>query len=120
VNSRWIVHHGLKESAHSYLNHLQSTDPERLVNSSERARAMVRACHPGDDPKPWFYAGLFSQVSTEEAARFLDGHWFTASCIPSLPTEFGERMRPREVGSDTDAIMRRIREVLIGSGARSR
>jgi len=118
VNGRWIVHQGLKERAAAYLDHLQATDHERLATSSEKARQMVRSCNPGEDPKPWFYAGLFSLVSAEEAARFLDGHWFTASCIPSLPDDFGARMRPAEVGPDTDAKLRRIRGVLAGPGMR--
>lgn len=115
VNNRWIAHHGLKESARIYLDHLEASDPERLVRSCESARQMVRVCGPGEDPKPWFYAGLFSLVARAEAVQFLQDHWFTASCIPSLPPAFGQSIQPEHVGPETKAKLSRIREVLVAS-----
>jgi hypothetical protein len=30
-----------------------------------------------EDPKPWFYSGLFSLTTPEEAGTFLADHWLT-------------------------------------------
>jgi hypothetical protein len=112
VNGRWIVHHGLKESAEAYLDRLEGSDPERLVRSCERARRLVRECEPGEDPKPWFYAGLFSLATAQEVTQFLERHWFTASSLPSV--DFGSSMpiEAQAVGPDTLAKLERLRDAV--------
>ena len=112
VNGRWIVHHGLKESAEAYLNHLQADDPGRLMDSCARAHQLVHTWAPSEDPKPWFYAGLFSLATAREAERFLDGHWFTVWCIPTLAEKMGNGMRPEGIGPDTESKANRIREAV--------
>jgi len=112
VNGRWIVHHGLRESAESYLNHLEANDPERLAASCDRANRLVRACEAGEDPKPWFYAGLFSLATVEEAGCFLVDHWFTTACIPSLVGRVDSRAMPQSIGSETRTKIERVREAL--------
>ncbi len=112
VNHRWIVHHGLEENAEAYLNHLQAMDAERLLQSCRRAHRMVHECGMTEDPKPWFYAGLFSLATPPEAATFLKGHWFTAACILSAPAEPGRE--PVKLDEQTLAKLRRIREALKG------
>lgn len=109
VNDRWIVHHGLKEAARDYLEKLQREDPERLRNACERARRLVKLCGPGRDPKPWFYAGLFSVATLEEATHYLEGRWFTASCIPAFADTLGKHMAPVGVGPEAQAKLKRIR-----------
>jgi hypothetical protein len=99
----------LKDSAKAYLDHLESADLERLTHSCLRARKMVRQCESGQDPKPWFYAGLFSLATGVEAERFLGGHWFTAACIPGLPETWKTGMAPDEVGPETEAKLECIR-----------
>ena len=115
VNSHWIVHHGLKESTNAYLNQLEAGDPERLVRSCERARQLVRVRASGEDPKPWFYAGQLSLATLEEARKFLKGHWFTAACLPGLPSAFQAQMEPEDVGSETREKAQRIREAVAGA-----
>jgi hypothetical protein len=112
VNSRWIVHHGLKERAESYLAHLEATDPTRLTTACERAARLVRACEPIEDPKPWFYAGLFSVSTVEEAGQYLAGHWFTAECIPSLAGHTKRCAPPEGIGPETQAKIARVRKVV--------
>src|ERR1041384_2872948 len=51
-----------------------------------------------EDPKPWFYAGLFSLATVEEARRFLANHSFTLSAIPSLSTELCPGSPTRPIG----------------------
>jgi hypothetical protein len=112
VNGRWIVHHGLKDSSDAYLTRLESVDPDRFARSCERARLLVRKCPPGEDPKPWFYAGLFSLVTPSEASQFLADHWFTAQCIPGLAKGLGADIRPEGIGLETEAKAQRIRDAL--------
>jgi hypothetical protein len=112
VNSRWIVHHGLREAAESYLNHLEANDPERLAASCERANRLVHACEAGEDPKPWFYAGLFSLATVDEASHFLAEHWFTTACIPSLFGRVEGRAMLQSIGSETQSKIERVRAAL--------
>ncbi|RYD36484.1 MAG: hypothetical protein EOP87_05400, partial [Verrucomicrobiaceae bacterium] len=81
INQRWIVHRGLGKRAEDWMNHLQETDPPRLRISCEAARLMIRRWSEEGDPKPWFYAGLFSTATAEEAEKFLAG-LRTEGCLP--------------------------------------
>jgi hypothetical protein len=112
VNARWVVRHGLKECADAYLNQLESTEPERHAGSCKRARLLVRKCLPGEDPKPWFYAGLFSLATLPEAKQFLSDHWFTAACIPSVAATVAKGSAPEQIRTDTRTKIERIREAL--------
>src|SRR4051794_20202758 len=64
VNGRWIVHHGLDQRAKAYMDHLAGVDPRRLERSCQLAHQLARQAAP-EDPKPWFYAGLFSLADAE-------------------------------------------------------
>lgn len=112
VNSRWIVHHGLKDRAEAYLAHLEATDPARLATACERAARLVRGCGPIEDPKPLFYAGLFSVSTVEEAAQYLAEHWFTAECVPSLAGQSKRSTRPAGIGPETEAKIARVRKAV--------
>jgi hypothetical protein len=82
VNGRWIVHNNLRERAAAYLDYLERNDPDRLERSCRLARALTTRCKLPQDPKPWFYGGLFSLATTVEADQFLSEHYFTAAVIP--------------------------------------
>ncbi|MBX3743795.1 MAG: hypothetical protein KF833_00660 [Verrucomicrobiae bacterium] len=114
VNGRWLVHHGLREDAEAYLDHLAREAPDRLLRSCRRARAMGRQCPPGTDPKPWFYGGLFSLATEEEASRFLAGHWFTLCTVPSVhePAKAAANVPPGEVSDGTRDTLRSVREAI--------
>lgn len=118
VNDRWIAHHGLKTSARAYLEQLERVDPVRWVRSCERARRLVKECGAEEDPKPWFYAGLFSLVTPAEARRFLAEHWFTASIIPVLDEQVPEGPAEEQVGPGTRAKLQRLRDAVARLGAR--
>jgi hypothetical protein len=82
VNSRWLVHSNLQHRANAYLDHLASTDRERLISSLRIVRELFRTLGPLEDPKPRFYAGVFSLATDEDARRYLHDHLFTFSLIP--------------------------------------
>lgn len=116
VNDRWIVRQNLRESASAYLDHLADTDTERLQLSCACAKHLTETFGKKEDPKPWFYAGLFRMATPEEAKRFLSKHDFTFSAISGLaevkPPFFTEAM----VHDHTTEKLRRIREVLQNLG----
>ena len=111
VNGRWIVRESLRADASAYLDHLAAADPARLRESCRRAKDLVTT-HPTEDPKPWFYAGLFSLATGAEAARFLKGHDFTVACIPRLAGGGLGALRVDEVRPDTADKIHRVRAAL--------
>ena len=116
TNARWLVHHGLREDAADYLDHLAAVDPGRLKRSCGIARSMVQRCGSASDPKPWFYAGLFSLATAEEGRRFLAGHKFTRMAIPELAEALGSDFTPDRLGEATWALIECIRVVGGGRG----
>jgi hypothetical protein len=111
VNQRWIVHHGLDERAEAYIDHLAKTDPERLERSCQLAHQLAHQARR-EDPKPWFYAGLFSLATVDEAREFLANHWFTLSAIPSLPVELCADAPAGAIGKASRTKIARIRKAL--------
>jgi len=81
INNRWIVHGGLRDNTNAYLEHLAATDPARLEQSCAIAMELVHHRGGVRDPKPLFYAGLFSMADDDEIVRFLNGHHFTRSVL---------------------------------------
>src|SRR5688572_16544584 len=86
VNERWIVHNKLNETAAAYMEHLVQADYDRLGRSCRLAYLLVHSLEPMEDPKPWFYGGLFSLATSSEANQFLAGHSLLASVVPALQT----------------------------------
>ena len=112
VNSRWIAHGGLSGNAARYMEHLGLCDPDRLARSCRRAHRFVRECKAGEDPKPWFYAALFSLATREEACQFLAAHWFTRAANPAWVDAGGAGSGPESVGDETLEKLERIRDAL--------
>jgi hypothetical protein len=112
VNARWIVHHNLGRNAEQYLELLSQTDPSRLLASCRNACLMLERCDPLEDPKPWFYSGLFSLAKPDEARRFLAGHWLTSLVTPAA-REIATTT-PAKVGELTQDIIRRLQDALAG------
>lgn len=77
INRRWIVHGGLRESAAAYLDALAVNDAGRLRRSCALAMALVHQAPADEDPKPWFYGGLFALATPSEAEQFLADHVLT-------------------------------------------
>jgi hypothetical protein len=110
INSRWIVHHHLRQNTELYLEHLSQNDPPRLVSSCRNALWMIEQGDPLEDPKPWFYSGLFSLATADEAKQFLAGHWLTRIVTPAAKAL--KEADPETVGEITWEKIRRLREAL--------
>jgi hypothetical protein len=111
VNGRWIVRESLRGDALAWIDHLSVVDPARLHEVCRRARLLTTS-QSGEDPKPWFYAGLFSLATREEASQFLKGHDFTIACIPRLADARLGSLKVDEVRPDTAEKIRRVRAAL--------
>ena len=111
INGRWIVHHGLDQRARAYMDHLAKIDPRRLERSCQLAHQLAREAAP-EDPKPWFYAGLFSLATVEEAEEFLANHWFTLSSIPSLRAQSCPASTAGAIGQAASDKIAQIRQTL--------
>ena len=76
VNQRWIVHGKLRDNAAAYLDHLECSDPARLLRACDLALHLVhhKKALVLRDPKPLFYAGLFAEASRPEIDRYLKDH----------------------------------------------
>ncbi len=114
VNGRWLVGETLRKDAADYLDYLSKVDPARLVESCRRARRLFDHRRPGEDPKPWFYPGLFSLATLPEARRYLRGHDFTIACIPALRGYGLGALQSDIVRPDTADKLRRVRAALAG------
>lgn len=112
VNSRWIVREGLRGRAAAYLDFLAATDTGRLRRSCRRARRLTDHFGDDEDPKPWFYAGLFSLASGEEAAGFLTEHPFTFAALAGHEEAARKFFGPDVVAKTTWRKILRIREGL--------
>jgi hypothetical protein len=90
INRRWIVHGGLADRAEEYLDHLEKHRPETLAEVTAKAVAAAKSeSAAGKDPKPAFYAALFSQATHEERNSYLRDHFWTRL----LSVELQERER---------------------------
>jgi len=78
INRTWLVQGTLAETTTAFLDLLERERPEILEEASARAVAAARQAS-GDhrDPKPDFYAALFSVATDEERDRFLQNHAWT-------------------------------------------
>jgi len=112
VNARWIVHGGLDESAGTYMDRLQDADPRRLALSCRIARALAGQAGPGEDPKPWFYAGLFSMANPAEVAEFLLGHRLFTTILVGDPSGADSAHRCPDFTPATRETIRRIRSAM--------
>jgi hypothetical protein len=93
------------------MDHLAKVDPERLERSCQLAYQLAREAAP-EDPKPCFYAGLFSLATVEEAEEFLANHWFTLSSIPSLTAQSCPASTAGAIGQAASDKIARIRQTL--------
>jgi hypothetical protein len=65
-----------------------------------------------EDPKPWFYAGLFSPATATEARRFLADHRITKATVPSMADDEDVMLWIDRVGPETRELLERLRQGL--------
>jgi hypothetical protein len=111
-NSRWIVHRGLGKNAEAYMQHLERHDRKRLALSCRNAYLLVQQSDPMEDPKPWFYTGLFSLVKPEEAREHLADHWLLTMSVGVITGQAATLPLLDSVSDNTLDKIRRIREAV--------
>lgn len=109
INQRWIVHHGLGTRADDWMNYLSESNPARLRKSCETADRMIRLWDQEGDPKPWFYSGLFSGATAEEAKKFLAGHRLTTATVPAMKGDQGVIEWENSLCYETKHLLQRLR-----------
>jgi hypothetical protein len=112
INRRWIVHHGLGQRAEDWMAHLAKTDAKRLKKACMAARAMIRCWAQVGDPKPWFYSGLFSTATAEEAKHFLAGHRLTTATVPAMAEDDEVKDWVASLCTETRELLHRLRSAL--------
>lgn len=110
--NRWIVHRGLDDRAEEWLQELAREDDGRLRRSCELARRMTRRVADDEDPKPWFYAGLFGLATRGEAGRFLARHHLTAAVLPVTDGDPDLEAWERGLAPETRDLVAAVREGL--------
>jgi hypothetical protein len=109
VNRAWLVRGGLNVAAEKWLNHLRASDPKRLEASCVAAREMCGMRDPLADPKPWFYAGLFSLAAPDEVGRFIPGYRITKAAVPSMEHDDEVLLWLDRVGDETRDLIGELR-----------
>ncbi len=112
VNTRWIVHDKLKNTAQEWMDCLGILDDGRLLPSCMIARKMCGKRDPLDDPKPWFYAGLFHLATTAEAEHFLKNHRVTRATVPALADDEAVKLWLDRISPETKLLLGRLKEAL--------
>lgn len=113
INPVWKVRNGLDQAATEWMDHLERVDPERLRSCCANAAALSRGPGYGSDPKPWFYAGLFSLATPDEARRFLSNHRFTRAVIPALSHDPETELWVATLSEATRALIARVRQAAV-------
>lgn len=119
INRSWIVHNNLNDQAEAWINYLAEAGDPRLEISCEAARTMCDRREPLDDPKPWFYAGLFHLATPEEALRFLDVHRVTKATVTSMADDESVRLWVNRISPETKMLLERLRAALMEIGERT-
>ena len=113
INCSWIVHNNLNDQADAWLTYLADLGDERLKISCEIARTMCDLRDPLDDPKPWFYAGLFHLATAAESKRFLDTHRVTKATVPTMVDDESVRLWIARISPETCELLDRLRKALV-------
>ncbi len=113
VNNKWIVHNNLNNTAQDWIDHLKTLDDGRLIRSCEIARAMCGIRDRLDDPKPWFYSGLFHLATAEEARHFLPNHRVTRATVPSMADDEEVLLWLDRINPETRTLLDRLRTSLL-------
>jgi hypothetical protein len=117
VNHTWLVRGGLDAASEKWLAYLGQADPHRLGVACAVARAMCGLRDPLADPKPWFYAGLFSVATADEIRRFISGHRITMAAVPTMWRDPDVLLWLDRVGGETKDLIRDLRAGLERAGA---
>ncbi len=113
VNRSWIVHNNLNDQADAWVDYLVDHADARLDASCKLAKAMCDLREPLDDPKPWFYAGLFHLATAVEAQRFLDTYRVTKATVPTMVDDESVLLWIARISPETRELLDRLRAALV-------
>jgi hypothetical protein len=113
VNRSWIVHNNLNDQADAWVNYLADLRDGRAETSCEIARTMCDLRDPLDDPKPWFYAGLFHLATAAEARRFIETHRVTKATVPTMVDDESVNLWMARISPETRELVERLRIALV-------
>ncbi len=65
-----------------------------------------------EDPKPWFYGGLFHFATAEESKRFLETHRVTKATVPVMRDDEGVKLWLGRISEETRELLDRLRNAL--------
>ena len=116
VNRSWLVRGGLDQHAAQWLRLLKVTHDDRLPLCCLAARAMCGLRAPLEDPKPWFYAGLFHLATADEARALLTSHPVTMASVPALQDDPSVQKWMQQVKPETRELVARLRAGLARLG----
>jgi hypothetical protein len=119
VNRAWIVRNELSDRADEWLNYLQSKNDPRLADSCRIAHVMCQRRNQAEDPKPWFYSGLFSNATIDEAKLYLTNHRLTLAVVPAMWNEEEVKSWISEISPETKGLLERLRAEVIVCGQKS-
>jgi hypothetical protein len=78
VNRAWITRGNLAQNTENFLDYLSTRRPKELAEVCAQALKEARAASKAQkDPKPAFYASIFSSATKAERNDYLREHFFT-------------------------------------------
>ena len=113
INRSWIVHNNLNDQADAWITYLAELGDGRLNTSCEIARNMCDLRDPLDDPKPWFYAGLFHLATVAEAKQFLDTHRVTKATVATMVDDESVNLWIARIRPETRELLNRLQQALV-------
>jgi hypothetical protein len=120
VNRSWLVRSNLNDHTEAWLDYLAELDDGRLLRSCQIARDLCNLRQAHDDPKPWFYSGIFQFATAAEAKDFLEAHRVTKSLVPAMENDPDVLLWLDRVGPETCELLKRLRRDLARVGGNSR
>jgi hypothetical protein len=112
VNQSWLVRCELNDHTEAWLDHLAALDDGRLLKSCEIARKLCAERNEDDDPKLWFYAGIYQLATAAEAERFLESHHITKATVPAIMHKEENLAWINQLGKETLELFSRLRLAL--------
>ena len=112
VNRSWLVRSNLNDHTEAWLDYLTELDDGRLLRSCQIARELCNLRQVHDDPKPWFYSGIFQLATAAEAKYFLETHRVTKSLVPAMANDPDVVLWLDRVGPETRELLLRLQRDL--------
>lgn len=85
INLKWLTKGDLAQDARDYISKLEREDVNMMTHVCHIALACAREASLRKlDPKPFFYAGLFSRTNPEEREKMLHNNKVTRALVEAI------------------------------------